>query len=62
MLSVDKVEKTILKVAGNPDSGPVRALARTMAEAIVESDGEDRTNPPHQQRKEKRVTKLPEIR
>jgi hypothetical protein len=62
MLSVDKVEKTILRVAGNPDSGPIRALARTMAEAIVESSGEDRTNPPHQQGKEKRVTSTPEVR
>jgi transcription elongation GreA/GreB family factor len=62
MLSVEKIEKIILRVAGDPDSGSIKTLAKPIAEAIVKAEGGDRVNPPHQQGKEKRVVRSPEVR
>jgi len=41
MATKDDIRKTILKVAGNPVSGPVAALAADMAEAIAQLDEPD---------------------
>lgn len=57
MASQEQVREAIMKVAGNPDSGPIKALADKMARAIVELD-----NPPAQPVKEKRVTHSTETR
>jgi hypothetical protein len=57
MASQEEIRQTILKVAGNPDSGSIKALADTMARAIVELD-----NPPAQPTKEKRVSHPAEVR
>lgn len=38
MATVNQIEKVILRVAGNPASGPFKEYAREMAEAIVALD------------------------
>ncbi len=57
MASVEQVREAILKVAGNPDSGSVKALADEMARAVVALDA-----PAVQPSKEKRVTHSAETR
>lgn len=57
MATEQQIRSAILKVAGNPDSGPIKALADDMARAIVALD-----NPPAQPTKEKRVSHPAEIR
>lgn len=57
MATEQQIRSAILKVAGNPDSGPIKALADDMARAIVALD-----NPPAQRTKEKRVSHPAEIR
>lgn len=57
MASVEQVREAILRVAGNPDSGPIRDLADEMARAVVELD-----HPAHQGDKEKRVLGPTEVR
>lgn len=57
MATEQQIRSAILKVAGNPDSGPIKALADDMARAIVALD-----NPPAQPTKEKRVSHPTEIR
>jgi hypothetical protein len=57
MASVEQVRQAILRVAGNPDSGPIRDLADDMARAVVELD-----DPAHQADKEKRVLGPTEVR
>jgi len=57
MASQEQIREAILKVAGNPDSGPVKALADEMARAVVALD-----EPPAQPSKEKRVTHSAETR
>jgi hypothetical protein len=57
MATEQQIRSAILKVAGNPDSGPIKALADDMARAIVALD-----NPPSQPMKEKRVSHPAEIR
>lgn len=57
MASQEQIRQTILKVAGNPDSGPIRALADEMAQAIADLD-----EPPHQADKEKRILIPTEVR
>jgi hypothetical protein len=41
MATKEQIEQTILRVAGNPVSGPIRAMAGAFAEAIVELDSAD---------------------
>lgn len=41
MATKEQIEQTILRVAGNPVSGPIRAMAAEFAEAIVELDSAD---------------------
>lgn len=55
MATVQDVKKAILKVAGNPDSGPIAQLAQAMAEAVVALDEERPT-------REKRVVSATEKR
>ena len=38
MASKDEIKKAILEIAGNPESGPIAALADKWAEAIVGLD------------------------
>ena len=38
MATKAEIEQTILRVAGNPVSGPIRAMAGEFAEAIVALD------------------------
>lgn len=38
MADIDVIEKTILRVAGYPVSGPFKSLAREMAEEIAALD------------------------
>lgn len=38
MATVKQIEAVILKVAGNPSSGPVKDFAREAAEAIAKLD------------------------
>ena len=38
MATKEQIEQTILRVAGHPVSGPIRAMASQFAEAIVELD------------------------
>lgn len=57
MASHEQIEQAILRVAGNPDSGPIKALASEMARAIIALE-----QPPTQPTKEKRVTNSTEIR
>lgn len=45
MATKEQIEQTILKVAGNPVSGPIRAMAGAFAEAIVELDSADTPKP-----------------
>jgi hypothetical protein len=40
MSSQAEIKQAILKVAGNPESGPIKDLADAMARAIVELDAE----------------------
>lgn len=40
MATVAQVKRTILKVAGNPESGAIAQLAEEMAEAVVALDAE----------------------
>lgn len=57
MATVNDIKKTILKVAGNPVSGSIAALAAQMAEEIHKLDQPDATRG-----KQKRVVKSMEIR
>lgn len=57
MASKEEIEKTILEVAGNPESGAIREWAPVFAEAIAALD-----NPPSQPAKEKRVLSAQEVR
>lgn len=41
MATKDQIKKAILKVAGNPTSGPIAGLADEMAEAIAKLDEPD---------------------
>lgn len=41
MATRDEVKDAILRVAGNPVSGPIAALAEAMADAVVELDSAD---------------------
>lgn len=41
MASKAEIKKTILEVAGNPESGPVRQFADAWADAIVALDSPD---------------------
>lgn len=43
MATVAEVKKAILKVAGNPESGPIAQLAEEMARAVVALDEEKPT-------------------
>lgn len=45
MATKAEIEQTILRVAGNPVSGPIRAMAGAFAEAIVELDSADTPKP-----------------
>ena len=45
MATKSEIEQTILRVAGNPVSGPIRAMAGQFAEAIVELDSADTPKP-----------------
>lgn len=45
MATKSEIEQTILRVAGNPVSGPIRAMAGEFAEAIVELDSADTPKP-----------------
>ncbi len=45
MATKAEIEQTILRVAGNPVSGPIRAMAAQFAEAIVELDSADTPKP-----------------
>lgn len=45
MATVNDIKSTILKVAGNPVSGPISALAGEMAEAIFELDNSSADTP-----------------
>ena len=40
MADKDTIKRTILKIAGNPSSGPMKELAEEWARAIVELDAE----------------------
>jgi len=40
MASQADIRRAILKVAGNPDTGPIREMADEMARAIVALDAE----------------------
>lgn len=57
MATVDEIKKTILKVAGNPVSGSIIALAAQMAEEIHELD-----QPSATRGKQKRVVESIEVR
>jgi hypothetical protein len=41
MATKEQIEQTILRVAGDPVSGPIKAMAGAFAEAIVELDSAD---------------------
>ena len=41
MATKEQIEQTILRVAGHPVSGPIKAMAGAFAEAIVELDSAD---------------------
>ncbi len=45
MATKSEIEQTILRVAGNPVSGPIKAMAGAFAEAIVELDSADTPKP-----------------
>jgi hypothetical protein len=55
MATVAQVKRAILKVAGNPESGPIAQLADEMAKAVVALDEETPT-------REKRVVSPTETR
>lgn len=57
MATEAEIKKTILKVAGNPESGPIKEWAPILAKAIAELD-----TPPLQTAKEKRVITAEETR
>jgi hypothetical protein len=57
MATEKQIEETILRVAGNPSSGSLKALAPVIARAIAELDA-----PPVEKVKEKRVIDSSEIR
>lgn len=38
MATVSDIKAAILKVAGNPEAGPIKALAQQMAEAVAALD------------------------
>lgn len=40
MADKDMIKRTILRIAGNPSSGPIKELAEEWARAIVELDEE----------------------
>jgi hypothetical protein len=42
MATVQEIEAAILKVAGNPTSGSIKALAGQMAEAVADLDAPKR--------------------
>jgi len=54
MATQAEIKRAILKVAGNPESGPIKELADAMARAVVELDAEPA--------KESRVIKVAEKR
>jgi hypothetical protein len=45
MATKEQIEQTILRVAGNPVSGPIKAMAGQFAEAIVDLDSADTPKP-----------------
>jgi len=45
MATKSEIEQTILRVAGNPVSGPIRAMAGEFAEAIVALDEDPADTP-----------------
>jgi len=55
MATQKQIKEAILKVAGNPVSGPIASLADAMAEAVVELDSKPEP-------KAKRVLEVPETR
>jgi hypothetical protein len=57
MATEAEIKKAILKVAGNPESGPIRDWAPILAKAIAELD-----SPPLQSAKETRVIAVEETR
>ena len=57
MATEAEIKKAILKVAGNPESGPIKEWAPIIAKAIAELD-----TPPLQPAKEKRVITAEETR
>ena len=57
MIDAKEIEKEILRVANNPVSGSIVALAPQMAEAIV-----GLINPPATRGKQTRVVTPPELR
>lgn len=40
MASIDQIKKAIMDVAGNPDSGIIKELSQTFAEAVYALDNE----------------------
>lgn len=60
MATQEQIKNAILKVAGNPDSGPIKALADEMARAIAAIDApEEKAVKPV---KETRVVNVSETR
>lgn len=57
MATEAEIKKAILRVAGNPESGPIKEWAPILAKAIAELD-----TPPLQTAKEKRVITPEETR
>jgi hypothetical protein len=63
MATKEEIKKAILKVAGNPEAGPVFQLADAMAEAIVGLDAPVRSAASsYEPTKETRVLKADEKR
>lgn len=61
MATRQQIKDTILKVAGNPVSGPIAALADDMAKAILDFEAELDT-PISSRGKEKRIVEPTETR
>lgn len=59
MATVADIEAAILRVAGNPEAGPIKALAGAMAEEIAKLDHPAQASKPA---KEKRVIEALETR
>lgn len=62
MASKEQIKRTILEVAGNPESGVVKEYADKWAEAIVAIDGDVAPEKKASTDKENRVTKPSETR